>query len=93
VDGVQGAPTKSRDVIKDLVGRLRPPERLRVLIVEREVVEDGRLELGGAAMRPRSDLLLGQEREEALDEVDPGRSRWSETLAGPAVLTGFAADG
>ena len=57
--------------------------------MEREVVEDGRLELGGAAMRPPSNLLLGQEREEALDEVDLGRSRWTERLAGPVVLTGF----
>src|ERR1035437_501436 len=71
---VQSALTKPRQVGQDLVGGLGPDERLRVLVVDVEVAEDGRLELGGAAMRAAADLLLGEEREEALDEVDPGRS-------------------
>ena len=71
---VQSALTKPRQVGEDLVGGLGPDERLRVLVVDVEVAEDGRLELGGAAMRAAADLLLGEEREEGLDEVDPGRS-------------------
>src|SRR5918994_2325365 len=65
--------TKSGDSGGDLISGLRPDERLRLLVRDREIVRDRGLELAGAAMRATPDLLLRQGREPALDQIHPRR--------------------
>jgi hypothetical protein len=70
--------TKSGDVCKDLVGRLRPDERARLSVGDVDVSHDRCLQLARAAMDAAPDLLLGQHREPPLDQVDPRRTRRGE---------------
>src|SRR5213083_590748 len=70
--------TEPSDAFKDLVGGLRPHERLGVPVGDLDVPADGRLQLPRAAMHTSAQLLLGQRREPALDEIDPRGAGWRE---------------
>ena len=61
---------------EDVVGGLGPSEGLGVGIVGVDVGVDGLFELGDGAEHAAADMPLGEQREEALDLVDPG-GRWS----------------
>jgi hypothetical protein len=52
--------------------RVGPAERLGRSISDFDIGGDGGLELGDRPMRTAFDLLFVQEREEALDLIDPG---------------------
>src|SRR6266581_2828838 len=70
--------TEPSDAFKELVGGLRPHERLGVPVGDLYVPSDGRLQLPRAAMHTSAQLLLGQRREPALDEIDPRGAGWRE---------------
>src|SRR5262245_26879566 len=70
--------TKARDAFEDLVGGLRPHERLGIAVGELDVPADGHLELAGAAVDAPTQLLLGERGEPAFHEVDPRGPRRSE---------------
>jgi len=63
--------TKARDARQDLVGGLRPLERLRSLVRDVDVTPDGRLEFTRAAVQPTAQLLLGERGKPSLDQVHP----------------------
>src|SRR5207247_6069654 len=63
---------KAADAGEDVVCRLEPHERLRVLVVKGEEEPDGILEFAGAAVGPAPELLFGEDGEPALNLVDPG---------------------
>src|SRR6266581_9639310 len=63
--------TEPSDALENLVGSFRPHERLGVSVGDLDVPTDGRLQLPRAAMHTPAQLLLGQRREPALDEIDP----------------------
>ena len=78
--------TKACDTREDLIGRLRPHEELRRLVVHGQVSVDGRLEVAGAAVDAASELLLSEQREPPLDQVDPQEDPNDRTkLLPPAV--------
>src|SRR6266702_821181 len=56
---------------QDIVGCLGPAERFGVGVAGRDIGIDRRFQVGGRAMGATLDLLLGQQREEPLDLVDP----------------------
>ena len=64
--------TEALDGGKDVVGGFVPAEGLRVCVDGVDVVLDGVLEFLGRAMNPAAELFVGQEREEALDLIEPG---------------------
>src|SRR5437879_6844101 len=66
--------TEASDALEDLVGGFRPHERLGPPVSDLDVPADGRLQLARTAMQPAAKLLLGQRREQALDEIDPRRA-------------------
>jgi hypothetical protein len=70
LDG-QGAAAEASDRCEDVVGGLGPAEGLWVLVAGVDVGVDGCFQLFGGAMGAALNLLLGQQREEALDLVDP----------------------
>src|SRR6266436_8917373 len=63
--------TEPSNAFENFVGGLRPHERLGVPVGYLDVPPDGRLQLPRAAMHTPAQLLLGQRREPALDEIDP----------------------
>ena len=56
---------------EDVVGGLGPAEGFGVAVVGFHVALDGGLEFGGGAVCTALDLALGEQREEALDLVEP----------------------
>ena len=56
---------------QDIVGCLGPAERFGVGVAGLDIGIDLRFQVGGRAMGATLDLLLGQQREEPLDLVDP----------------------
>src|SRR5882762_7503016 len=71
--GVDGdrAVTKPFDGGQDVVGGFGPAKGLGVGIAGVDVGGDGGLQRGGRAVGAALDLLVGEQREEALDLVDP----------------------
>src|SRR5580698_2782510 len=69
---VECAATETTDGCQDIIGRFGPAERLGRGISDFDICGYRGLEFGDGAMRPALDLLVGQEREEALDLIDPG---------------------
>src|SRR4030095_8267178 len=63
--------TKTLDAREDLIGGLRPLERLRALVREVDVATDGHLEFAGAAVEPLLELLLGRRGTPPLTGVQP----------------------
>src|SRR3990172_4123468 len=56
---------------KDLVGGLRPDERLGALVVALDVELDRGDQLGDVVVGAAADLLAGEDREPDLDHVHP----------------------
>src|SRR6266478_427596 len=65
------AVTKPFDGGQDVVGGFGPAKGLGVGIAGVDVGGDGGLQRGGRAVGAALDLLVGEQREEALDLVDP----------------------
>ena len=63
--------TKPFDGGQDVVGGFGPAKGLGVGIAGVDVGRDGGLQRGGRAVGAALDLLVGEQREEALDLVDP----------------------
>jgi hypothetical protein len=84
--------TKAGDTREDLIGRLGPHEGLRSLVIHGQVVVDGRLEVARAAVNATAELFLGEQREPALDEIDPGRALRREVQMIPGTLRQPALD-
>jgi hypothetical protein len=57
---------------EDLIGTLRPDERLAVRVVRVDELADGGLEFAHTAVYHPAQLLIRQLREPALHEVEPG---------------------
>ena len=70
---VEGAAAEAVDGGEDVVGGLGPAERLGIGVSGVDVGVDGGFQGLGGSMGAALDLLFGQEREEALDLIDPGR--------------------
>ena len=66
-----GAAAKPFDGGQDVVGGFGPAEGLGVGIAGVDVGGDGGLQRGSRAVSAALDLLVGEQREEALDLVDP----------------------
>src|SRR5207245_10776228 len=78
VSRVRDSMTKSGDAREDFIGRLGPHEWPRSFVRDLNVPPDGRLQLTRAAMHAASQLLVGERREPALDQVDPRGARRGE---------------
>jgi len=76
VSPVRGSPEEWRFAGVDLISRLRPDKRFRVLLVDGEVVGDGSLDFGRAALRSSAYPLFGEKRMEPPREA----SRWFQAL-------------
>ena len=61
--------TKSGDRVEDLVGSFGPDEGFGMAVVVFEVSTDRVLQFAGAAVRPAAQLLFGEQRKPALDQV------------------------
>ena len=59
------------DRSEDVAGRFGPSERSGIAVVSLDIALDGGFEFGGRPVSAAFDLLLGEEREEALDLVEP----------------------
>ena len=57
------------DLLKNVVGRLGPDERLGLAVVETDVVVKSQLEIGNAGEDPTADAVNGEIAEEALDRM------------------------
>src|SRR3989442_5531972 len=66
--------TKAAHAREDLIGRLRPHERLCVPVRESDVMTDRLFEFTGAAMDTPAQLFVSQGREPALHEIDTRRT-------------------
>ena len=62
------------DAGKDVIGGFGPAERLWVGVVLVDERGDRGVERGDAAVDAAADLPLGEQREEALDLIEPGRA-------------------
>src|SRR5437899_8081380 len=78
VSRVRDSMTKSGDAREDFIGRLGPHEWPRSFVCDLNVPPDGRLQLARAAMHAASQLLVGERREPAFDQVDPRGARRGE---------------
>jgi hypothetical protein len=70
-----GSDAEALDRGEDVIGELGPAEGLGVGVVGVDEGADGGFELGGGTVDAAPDLFVGQEGEEALDLIDPRRSR------------------
>ena len=70
--GVESAAAEALDGCEDVIGGFGPAERLGRGTSDIDVGGERGFQLGDGSMRAALDLLFGQEREEALDLVDPG---------------------
>ena len=68
---VEGSLAESFDGSQDVVGGFGPAEWLGIGVAGSDIAVDGGFELSRRAMGAALDLLFGQQREEALDLVDP----------------------
>ena len=59
------------DAGKDVIGGFGPAERLWVIVVLVDERGDRAVERGDAAVGAAAELPLGEQREEALDLIDP----------------------
>ena len=65
-------PTESSQAGEDFIGTLRPDKRLRVFVIDAQICANCPFQLHGAAVSPAFDLAFGDQREEALDQIEPG---------------------
>ena len=75
---VDGPLSESGDARQDLIGALRPDERLRVGLMGLDELLDGRFELGHTAERAATDLLHRELGKPAFDEAEPRAVRRGE---------------
>ena len=92
MDG-EGAFSESADRIEDIVRALCPDEGTCFLVVDFDIVHDGSSELRDAGVRPSTEGLLGQQREESLHEVEPGGVRRREVQNESTILLQETLDG
>ena len=85
VSRVRDSLTKSGHLGEDLVGGFRPDERPRRVVGDREVLANGGLQRADTAVRAALDLLLAEEREPALDEIEPRGAGRREVHVKPRV--------
>src|SRR5580692_12358082 len=69
---VECAAAEAFDGCEDVTGGFCPAERLGRGISDFDISGDRGFQVGYGSMRAALDLLFGQEREEALDLIDPG---------------------
>ena len=69
---VECAVAEAFDGCEDVIGGFCPAERLGRGISDFDISGDRGFQVGYGSMRAALDLLFGQEREEALDLIDPG---------------------
>ena len=67
----EGSLAESFDSSPDVVGRFGPAEWLGIGVAGSDMALDGGFQLGRRAVGAALDPLPGQQREEALDLVDP----------------------
>src|SRR5258705_2239779 len=77
--------TKSRDALEDLIRGLRPDERLRLFVADRDKPRDRRFEFASTAMHAAANLLLRQRGEPAFHEVDPRGAGGREVQVKPRM--------
>ena len=70
--GVECAAAKAIDRCEDVIGRFGPVERRGLCVSDFDLGCDRGLQFSDGSMRATLDLLFRQEREEALDLIDPG---------------------
>ncbi len=68
---LDGALRESRNARQDLIGGLGPHERLRIRLMRLDECLNGGLQLGHTAVRPATQLFVGQFREPALHQTQP----------------------
>jgi len=68
---LDGSLAEALDRLEDLVGGFGPFEGLAGFVVRLDVGEDGLAESGNAGVRAPLEGVLGEQSEEALDEVEP----------------------
>ena len=68
---LEGAPAEALDGRQNIIGRLGPAQRLRVVILVPDERLDGGDQLFHRLVSAPFDLLLGEEGEEPLDLIDP----------------------
>jgi hypothetical protein len=61
------------DFFEDIGGWGGPDEGVWIGIMMRQVICDGRFEIGDAVKDAAADGILSDQAEEALDQIDPGR--------------------
>ena len=76
--GGASSSSKASDRSQDLISRFGPSKGLGLLVIDRDELPDGGLQLGHTAMRTALDLPLGEQGEPALDLIEPGSMRRSE---------------
>jgi hypothetical protein len=64
--------SEPRDAVENLVSSLGPDKRFRTRMMRLDELANGRLQLRHAAVDAAPQLFVGQLREPALDEVQPG---------------------
>jgi len=60
------------DSSKNIIGRLCPSERFGIFVDDVEIVENCLFQFRRGTMDTSAQLVVGQQREEPLDLVDPG---------------------
>jgi len=83
----EGSGAEALDGGEDVVGGLGPAERLGGGVVGVEIGVDRGFELHGGAMDAAAQGSVGEQGEEALDLVEPGRRGRGE-VEGPARMPG-----
>src|SRR3954466_2556255 len=73
-----GAEAESPHFAENLIGGLRPPKRLAVLVVRVDVAEDRLPQLRDARVRASFEGLLGEQPKESLHQIQPRRVRGRE---------------
>jgi hypothetical protein len=69
---IESAAAKAFDACQDIIGGLDPSERLRIFVLPTDERLDRRDQLFDRRVSASLDLLFGQQREEALDLINPG---------------------
>src|SRR6267154_4031416 len=72
------AEAEASHFVENLIGGLRPPKRLAVLVVRVDVAEDRLPQLRDARVRAALEGLLGEQPKESLHQIQPRRVRRRE---------------
>ena len=80
-------------LVQNLIGRLRPRERRVLVVVDGHVVQDRFTQLRNARVRPALEGFLGEQPEEAFNQVQPGRVGRREVEVDPRMTDQPPLDG